>query len=236
MKPKVTFTLPTNRIEFIDKAVDSILNQTLEDFELIIIDGLKDRELKFNDSRVRIYKIAETNISKSRNMARQLARSNYILPASDDDIWFRERAAITYDYLTHGVDFFYGSFLWMDINGRVMTYCPVSQMDFKWLQTVNSPVCILFSGYRLDKTPSYREKFPTLNDYVFLYECCKKGVKFQHSKIPLGMLRQWTNTKTLTTKAKKAEETLLLRKVFNDPLIRSKRSENMNFKYAVPVR
>lgn len=102
MKPVVTVIMPCyNAEKYIADAVNSILCQTYEQFELIIIDdGSTDRslmyiyDLKEKDKRIKVIK-NETNrgISYSRNRGLKESEGEYIALMDADDIAYPNRLA-----------------------------------------------------------------------------------------------------------------------------------------------
>jgi glycosyltransferase involved in cell wall biosynthesis len=81
-----------NEERYVKDAIESILNQTYEDFELLIInDYSTDRSLEvcegFRDPRIRIYSKTDehSNLACSRNIGVRLARGNYIMLQDADD-------------------------------------------------------------------------------------------------------------------------------------------------------
>jgi glycosyltransferase involved in cell wall biosynthesis len=86
-----------NGEDYLQAAIDSIINQTFNDFELIIIDdGSTDKSLdkirKYSDNRIRLI-INETNqgIVKARNVGLSLANGTYIACMDCDDISYPVR-------------------------------------------------------------------------------------------------------------------------------------------------
>lgn len=84
--------LTYNREGMVGRVVESILNQTLRDFEFIIVDnGSTDRsgriadEYAARDSRVRVIHRARGSISAGRNTGLDAARGEYITFVDDDD-------------------------------------------------------------------------------------------------------------------------------------------------------
>jgi glycosyltransferase involved in cell wall biosynthesis len=82
-----------NRGMYIKKAIDSVLNQSFKDFELIIInDASTDNTLdiikNYNDERIKIIN-NEENIGfvKSLNKAIGFSKGKYIARIDDDDFW-----------------------------------------------------------------------------------------------------------------------------------------------------
>jgi glycosyltransferase involved in cell wall biosynthesis len=93
-RPKVSVIIPThNRSAFLRSAIISVLNQTFQDFEIIIIDDAsKDDTRKvitsFNEARIRgIHNQASKGAAGSRNIGVTNAQGEYIAFLDDDDEW-----------------------------------------------------------------------------------------------------------------------------------------------------
>ena len=107
--PKVTVLMSVyNGERYLNQAVDSILKQTFNDFEFLIInDGSSDSTAEIlkghNDPRMQIIN-NEKNIglSKSLNKGLAMSKGNYIARMDADDISLPERLANQVDFLeTH---------------------------------------------------------------------------------------------------------------------------------------
>ena len=58
---KFSVTIPAFKTKFLEKAIQSVLNQTYNDFELIIVDDCSPEDIKsvvdkFKDNRIRYYR------------------------------------------------------------------------------------------------------------------------------------------------------------------------------------
>ena len=90
--PIVSVCIPTfNRRELLAIAIDSVLQQTYQDFELMVCDdgstdGTADLMAQFNDRRIRYIRHPQ-NIGKSNNMISgfQAATGEYFIKFDDDD-------------------------------------------------------------------------------------------------------------------------------------------------------
>ncbi|PLZ91835.1 glycosyl transferase family 2 [Fischerella thermalis CCMEE 5198] len=90
--PKISICIPTfNRVKLLPFAIDSVLQQTYQDLELIICDdGSHDGTPKlisqYTDSRIRYIRHSQ-NIGKSNNMRAgfEAARGEYFIKFDDDD-------------------------------------------------------------------------------------------------------------------------------------------------------
>lgn len=90
---KVSIIIPCYNIEpYLSKCIDSVLNQTFSDFELILInDGSTDRtlnvcqEYKNTDDRIKVYSQENKGVSYTRNRGIDLAQGDYIMFIDGDD-------------------------------------------------------------------------------------------------------------------------------------------------------
>ncbi|WP_418263506.1 glycosyltransferase family 2 protein [Flavobacterium faecale] len=104
--PKITVLMPVYNCElYVGEAIDSILNQTYTDFELLIIDDAsKDATASivksYNDSRIQlIEKPINTGYTNSLNHGLKIARGEYIARMDGDDICMPERFFKQVSYL-----------------------------------------------------------------------------------------------------------------------------------------
>lgn len=104
--PKVSVIVPVYKVEkFLPRCLDSIVNQTLEDIEIICInDGSPDNSLQIleeyakKDSRIKIINQENAGLSVARNVGMEIAQGEYIgFVDSDDwiDVEFYEKLYTT---------------------------------------------------------------------------------------------------------------------------------------------
>lgn len=101
--PLITVYIPTfNRLTLLKRAVNSVLNQTISDIEIIIVDdnssdGTKNylHNLSLQDKRVRYYiKDSNGGACESRNIAIEMALGKYITGLDDDDFFCANRLEV----------------------------------------------------------------------------------------------------------------------------------------------
>ncbi|MDD6237531.1 MAG: glycosyltransferase family 2 protein, partial [Clostridiales bacterium] len=91
--PKISVIMPVyNSEQFLRMAVDSVLNQTFEDFELIMVDdGSKDQsgaicdEYAQKDARVKVIHQENGGICAARNTGMKAAEGEYLAFIDNDD-------------------------------------------------------------------------------------------------------------------------------------------------------
>ena len=98
LPPKVSVVIPSyQHAAYIRGAVESVLNQTFSDWELIIIDDAsKDQSFEilsvFSDPRIRLYRHEVTEgAHKTLNEALDLARGEFIAILNSDDLYQEDR-------------------------------------------------------------------------------------------------------------------------------------------------
>ena len=100
MEPKISIIVPVYNVEqYLERCVESILKQTITNFELILInDGSSDNsgpvcdELSRKDTRIRVHHIQNGGVSNARNLGIQSSRGEWISFIDSDDF-------VTEDYL-----------------------------------------------------------------------------------------------------------------------------------------
>jgi glycosyltransferase involved in cell wall biosynthesis len=96
--PKVSIIIPTNnRPRLLVRAIQSVLNQTFQDFEIIVVDdGVKKRSdrviQEIGDNRIRyIQHPMELGGAAARNTGIKNARGEFIAFLDDDDEWLKQK-------------------------------------------------------------------------------------------------------------------------------------------------
>jgi glycosyltransferase involved in cell wall biosynthesis len=98
LNPVVSIIIPTkNRAHYLVAAIESVLNQSFRDFELLIIDGASIDNTQsvvasFSDSRIRYFRQEiDTGVSAARNFGIVNSTGEFIAFLDDDDMWLPEK-------------------------------------------------------------------------------------------------------------------------------------------------
>jgi glycosyltransferase involved in cell wall biosynthesis len=112
--PRVTVVIPNfNRQYCLGRAIQSVINQTSKDWDLIIVDnnstdGSLDVINSFNDSRISVVRTENNGvIAHSRNIGIHKARGDYIAFLDSDDWWVTTKLQESVARLDSGSDFVY---------------------------------------------------------------------------------------------------------------------------------
>lgn len=103
--PFFSIIIPTyNRADFLKIAVDSVLNQNFNDYELIIVDDgstdkTKDIIINIKDKRLKYIRQPHKGISVARNIGLRKAKGKFISFLDSDDRFCKNKLTITFDYI-----------------------------------------------------------------------------------------------------------------------------------------
>jgi glycosyltransferase involved in cell wall biosynthesis len=184
--PLVSVAMPVyNAEKYIKQAIDSVLAQTYENFELVIVndassDRSKELVLSYSDSRIR-YMENEVNlgIAKTRNKCVQQAAGKYIAVLDNDDIALPWRLEKQVEFLEADNDFALcgGFYDIIDGEGRLIhkMKLPVTDREVKTYLLFDNCFCnsSVMIKSRLLKENFYSEGFDMIEDYYFLYSVSK---------------------------------------------------------------
>lgn len=97
-RPKVSVIVTTyNREKYLKETIQSILNQTFTDFELIVVDNFSNYNFfeiieSFNDSRIKAFQNQNNGIiAINRNFGLKNATGEYVAFCDDDDTWATQK-------------------------------------------------------------------------------------------------------------------------------------------------
>lgn len=112
---KFTIAIPAYKDVYFREAVESVLNQTIEDWELIVLNDCSPGDiekitLKYTiDSRVRYYKtkhnVGAYDLVDNWNRCLELAQGEYIICMGDDDVLRNDCLEVYLRYVTQYPDF-----------------------------------------------------------------------------------------------------------------------------------
>lgn len=170
-----------NGESFLERAVQSILNQKFQDYEFIIMDDAStDRSLELigeaarQDDRIRVLRNeTRLGLTRSLNLAVRQTTSDWIARQDADDISYPSRLYLQMERLKRDSALgLLGSFYeGIDEKGRCLYQMPLprSSNEIKrWLQTVNcfGHGSVIFSKKIFMQAGGYPEQYPFAQDYA----------------------------------------------------------------------
>lgn len=205
-----------NTEKYIAEAVQSILNQTFADFELIIInDASTDSTLEilqsFKDERI-ILLNNEVNqgIPKNANTGLRLAKGEYIAKMDADDISHPKRFERQLAYFKENPEVVIcGSWAQIFDADDVLIRTPVTHDEIKagllFLNVMFNPAIMFKSSLYKDDGYYYNESFPVLEDYTLWVDAIDK-VKF--ANVPEVLLKYRVHNSNISVFKKSNQQML----------------------------
>lgn len=212
-------------LEMLSASVNSILNQTYDNFELIIVCDGSDNDYNYlcqiNDNRIKLIKHdVSIGLTKSLNECLKIAKGKYIARMDSDDISLKNRLKIEVEYLekyknidicsTYAQTF--GSFKKI-ITGLFKDHNGIKAQLFISNCLVH-PATMIRRSFLLNNNIQYNEDFKYSQDYE-LWNRCSRLTKF--AIIPKVCLLYRMHDKQIST-AKSDEQNALCSKIYESNL------------------
>lgn len=124
--PRCSVVMPVhNAAPFVGAAVESVLRQTIGDFELLVVDdrssdGSESIVRNIGDARILLLPSAGAGVAAARNTALKAARGSYVAFLDADDLWLPEHLHLHLDHLENRpeVDLTFSSVQWIEESGQ----------------------------------------------------------------------------------------------------------------------
>ena len=191
--PLVSVVIATSgRQALLEEALCSILCQTVQNFEVIVVDDgqVDDSEsvvASFDDKRFVYVGLSERRgISYARNIGTKRARGQFIAVMDDDDICLPDRFSTSLASITRGVDGCVGSFItFYESDGRVVSWddpAPTVEGAFAIGGFAGHPTWMIRRS--VFEQFSYDESFSSAVDNNRALRMLNSGVQLVHSGEP----------------------------------------------------
>mgnify|MGYP006176572571 CR=1 FL=1 len=186
---KITVIIPTqNQRESLNRAVQSVLNQSFSDWELFIVkDSSSTIESIIDDKRVKIISNeGERGANGSRNTGIKYALGKYIAFLDDDDEWLPEKLYLQLNMMEkeQSILSFTGKNIFKNANFQKYSF----RNSFKWLLNfynfVGTTSSVLISREALQSVGGFDESITQLQDYELFLRLRTLG-KFSGIDSPL---------------------------------------------------
>ncbi|TDJ07312.1 MAG: glycosyltransferase [Deltaproteobacteria bacterium] len=176
----ISIIIPTyNRCAYLFRAIESVLSQTYQDFELLIIDdGSTDdtekhvRDLIKENKKIKYIKTPNRGVSAARNLGLSIATGELISFLDSDDEWLPDKLKVQVDFLQNNQDLslVHGDEIWIrkgkrvnqkkihkKSGGNIFSQC----LDLCAI----SPSTVLIRKELFQEVGHFREDFPVCEDY-----------------------------------------------------------------------
>ncbi len=229
-QPKVTIVTPTyNRADLLSETIESILNQTYQDFEYIIIDdGSTDntRELvaQYGD-RIRYLYHENCGEAASTNRGWKEARGEYFAMVSSDDPMLPPWLEVAVNFMEQNQEILVAYPDWVMIDSqsrpikihRSIEYAP--ERIFGWLHCLPGPGTIIRRNSLSDLEDIRREKYGLMSDFDNFLTLALRG-KFSRIPYILATWRRHNNSTSLAIRSRQRIHQLheLIKETYKNPI------------------
>lgn len=180
----ISVIIPTyNREHHILESLESVLNQTYENLEVIIVDdastdNTEEVVLSIKDERVKYHKLKENGkVAHARNIGVSLASSEVIAFHDSDDVCMKDRLEKQYNYLRNNTEYglIYSAILVKKGNQRAI-FPPKNyseklegniHKEILLSNTIDCPT-IMMKKKIFEEVGGFDETYPNLSDWEFV--------------------------------------------------------------------
>lgn len=194
---KISIIMATyNRANFIEQAIQSVLQQTFSDWELIIVDdGSIDNTRKVVekwqslDSRIKYICLEHVGkIASVTNIGLKQANGDFVAILDDDDYWIdKEKLEKQYNFLNSHPDYVAcgGGLVIIDKEGKKgkNIFKPETDESIRKIATMANPIVNSSSLFRREIGGLYDQDLPQLADWDFWLRIGQKGKLYNFPEI-----------------------------------------------------
>jgi hypothetical protein len=210
--PRFSVLMPThNRADIIGFAIKSVLAQTEQDFELIIVgdgctDGTADVVAQHKDDRIRWLDLPKAPYSgyANRNYALRRALGQFVAYGQDDDLMLPDHLALIGKAMNSETDWAYSRPLWVTTDGIIVPYgtnltIPGELNFFLDVQNTIPSCCVAHRRDCLDRFGFWPEDVPTSADWqlwrTIIRGCGRDRIAFVSMPTTLHFSAGWKNSR-----------------------------------------
>ena len=240
MPPFFTVIIPThNRVNMLGEAIQSVLNQSDSDFELIVVDDHSNDNTaqyvkKINDTRIKyILNDRKNGGGGARNAGIFRARGEWVAFLDDDDLWMPEKLAVFRQkiaQISQNIGLIYSSFHIIDTDNHTVE-AVFDQKKTGWVTDeimctnfIGTFSCVAIRTPVLTKVNGLDERFSSMQD-MELYVRVTQVSKVDYIDQPLVYVRRGHPNRISLGMQNKLDSRLLFRSKFagliqNNPKLR----------------
>lgn len=206
MEPLVSIITPSyNSKDFIRETIESVLNQTYKNWEMLIVDDCSTdsspeiiKKYIQKDSRIKYFKNEKNSgPAVSRNLGLDNSRGKYIAFLDSDDIWIDKKLQLQIEYIQKNeVDLIHSNYKFCDKNGVAIKEIKNDiKLNYKKILKSNQ-IKTSFLVLNKDILKDIRFKNMKHEDFAFFLDFLRNGNECFCIQEPLGKYR--INSKSIS--------------------------------------
>lgn len=228
-----------NGEKYMRQSIESVINQTYKNWELIIIDDCSidntpiiAKEYADKDNRIRYYR-NETNLKLPRGLNRgfSLSKGDYLTWTSDDNLYLPNALEVMIKTLIRNkVELGYASYDIIDENDKIIGETVAPEDSKRAILAWNCVgACFLYTRKVYEEIGEYNEDLFLVEDYEFWIRVCSK---FEGIAIKEKLYRYRLHSDNLTSTAREGKinrlcEEMLLNNIYRFGKLDNKQKYNL---------
>ncbi|MBI9073494.1 MAG: glycosyltransferase [Melioribacteraceae bacterium] len=209
--PDISVIMPVYNSElYLKEAIDSILNQTFQNFEFIIVDdGSEDNSKKiiksYKDDRIRFFEREHLGIVNQLNFGIKKARGKYIARMDSDDLSLSNRLEKQFEYLQKfpnvklvGTDI---KIINEDSKEIYIRNYPKTAAEIEYQMPIYSAFChpaIMIEKKTIISFNGYDEKLESAEDHILFLQMLENSIEMRN--LSMTLLKYRIHMKSVTSK------------------------------------
>lgn len=208
MNPKISVIVPCyNQARFLDESLQSVLDQTYENWECIIVnDGSPDNTAEAadkwaqKDSRFRYLYKENGGLSSARNAGLEIITGDYVQFLDSDDILVNTKFSDSLNLIQEKEAIVVSNFCLFDDSDKqklLPPFCKLSQdllnfesILYQWDFTFTIPIHCGFFPKSLFENIRFNENLKAKEDWLFWIQIAQKNINFIFLDAPLALYRK----------------------------------------------
>jgi glycosyltransferase involved in cell wall biosynthesis len=193
MKPFFTIIIPTyNAEKLLSKALDSVLEQSYHDYEVIIMDGLSSdntfelaQKYAEGNPQIKIFREKDTGIYDAMNKAVKISQGKFLFFLGSDDVFYDDKVLknVAEAISKKKTDVIYGNVFSTRFNG-------LYDGEFTIKKLMSKNIChqaIFLNKSVFDKIGDFNLKYKIHSDYDHnIRWFCKKSITKQYTDLTIS--------------------------------------------------
>jgi glycosyltransferase involved in cell wall biosynthesis len=186
--PRCTVIIPThNRFLLLQQAVASVLRQSMQDIEILVVNDGAPLDFDFLEPKLRVLENQKAGAIAARNRGVAEAQSDYIAWLDDDDCWIdSDHLKHACDMIARGADFVFadGKFKFTDGRPAAGFTQPANAHSLAHDNTILvSSICYRRALHQ--KLGLFDAALPYYADWDWYLRVAQAGFQMQHHKCPV---------------------------------------------------
>lgn len=197
--PLVSVIIPTyNRAEMLPNSVNSVINQTYKNLEIIVVDdgstdNTKEVVKKFKDKRIKYFKKRNGGPSSAQNYGIKKTKGKYITMLADDDEYLLDKVKLQVEFMQkhRNLVFCYCNvFLKTDSDMRLFLDKPAKNafLDLLIGRNFISAPAVMIKTKILKSSGGFDTSLEVAEDYDLWLRITKKHKRFAYIDMPLAIV------------------------------------------------